>query len=84
MIHTRNHSIFPSPTQAPLIREQDASGYTKNLARRFGRITLAELPAWRLLVLSGVVGTAWAASLFDWSFVDMVINTAARASSIDA
>jgi len=28
-----------------------------------------ELPAWQLLVLAAAIGTIWAASLFDWSFV---------------
>jgi hypothetical protein len=39
------------------------------LASRLGRLVLAELPAWQLLVLAASVGLCWAASLFDWSFV---------------
>src|SRR6266403_2558724 len=42
---------------------------TESLAQRLGRVVLAELPAWQLLLLAAAVGVIWAASLFDWSFV---------------
>jgi hypothetical protein len=40
------------------------------LAQRLGRVVFVELPTWQLLILAGGVGVIWAASLFDWSFVD--------------
>ncbi|HTV44557.1 MAG TPA: DUF6311 domain-containing protein [Stellaceae bacterium] len=39
------------------------------LARRVGRIALAELPAWQLLGLAAVVGLCCDASLFDCNFI---------------
>lgn len=52
-----------------MIREKLAASSLGSFAKRFGRVVLAELPAWQLLVLAAAVSTLWAASLFDWSFV---------------
>ena len=49
--------------------EKQGAGFTESLTQRLGRVMLAELPAWQLLILSAAVGTIWATSLFDWSFV---------------
>jgi hypothetical protein len=42
---------------------------TEILAQRFARVMLVKLPNWQLLTLAAVVGTIWAASLFNWSFI---------------
>jgi Family of unknown function (DUF6311) len=52
-----------------VIREKLAAIPLENSAHRLGRVVLAELPAWQLLVLAAAAGALWAASLFDWSFV---------------
>src|SRR5689334_8462601 len=52
-----------------MIGEQRAARGLRSWAPRFERVLLMELPPWQLLTLAAVVGTVWAASLFDWSFV---------------
>jgi Family of unknown function (DUF6311) len=52
-----------------MISEQQMAARMRSWAPRFERLVLIQLPAWQLLVLSAMVGTFWAASLFDWSFV---------------
>jgi hypothetical protein len=52
-----------------MISEKRAAGFPESLAQRLGSFVLVELPAWQLLILAAVVGTIWAATLFDWSFV---------------
>jgi Family of unknown function (DUF6311) len=52
-----------------MISEKQAVRPIEGRAQRLGRLVLVELPAGQLLVLTGSVGTLWAASLFGWSFV---------------
>ena len=52
-----------------IITEKQAARPIESSARRLERVVLIELPTWQLLVLAAGVGTIWAASLFDWSFV---------------
>ena len=52
-----------------MIEPGPATSLPDNLARRLGRILLAELPSWQLFVIAAAIGLLWAASLFDWSFI---------------
>jgi hypothetical protein len=52
-----------------MINERQTIRNPQRLAQRFGRVMLVKLPAWQLLIIATTVGTIWAASLFDWSFV---------------
>jgi hypothetical protein len=52
-----------------VISEKQTARRVGSLAHLLGRVALAELPSWQLLVVAAAVGVIWAASLFDWSFV---------------
>jgi hypothetical protein len=52
-----------------MIREKLTGSPPVSLTERLRRVVLVELPAWQLLVLAAIVGSLWAASLFDWSFI---------------
>ena len=58
------------PIRVPWINsEKQAVRHIKSIPQRLRGVLLVKFPNWQLLVLAAIVGTIWAASLFDWSFV---------------
>jgi hypothetical protein len=55
--------------RSAMINVKQTSRPSESLAQRLGRVALAELPVWQMLILAAAVSVFWAASLFDWSFV---------------
>jgi hypothetical protein len=52
-----------------MISEKQAASFTERLALRLSGVVSGQLQVWQLLFLAAVIGTIWAATLLDWSFV---------------